>query len=42
MALSSRVYEEINKQNQEAQANTSESKEDKKEDNVKEAEYEEK
>ena len=42
MALSSRVYEEINKAQQEAQANTSESKEDKKEDNVKEAEYEEK
>jgi len=42
MALSSRVYEEINKAQQESQANTSESKEDKKEDNVKEAEYEEK
>ena len=42
MALSSRVYEEINKQNQEAQANASEEKEDKKEDKVKEAEYEEK
>ena len=42
MALSSRVYEEINKAQQEAQANTENKSEDKKEDNVKEAEYEEK
>ena len=42
MALSSRVYEEINKANQEAQANSETKSEDKKDDNVKEAEYEEK
>ena len=42
MALSSRVYEEINKAQQEAQANANNSAEEKKEDNVKEAEYEEK
>ena len=42
MALSSRVYEEINKAQQEAQANANNSTEEKKEDNVKEAEYEEK
>ncbi len=42
MALSSRVYEEINKAQQEAQANANNKEEDKKEDNVKEAEYEEK
>ena len=43
MALSSRVYEEINKQSQEAASKESEAEEsDKKEDNVKEAEYEEK
>ncbi len=42
MALSSRVYEEINKANQEAQNSSNNTSEDKKEDNVKEAEYEEK
>ena len=45
MALSSRVYEEINKANQEAQNNKEEEKEDKKskkDSKVKEAEYEEK